>query len=234
MATKTILITGADGGLGTSVTKSLLEAGYILTAATRDDAASKRLEDAFPDAIGKTLFPVKANLSVDEEVASLVSQTTGLCALVHLAGGYTAGNLVSDYSAADFDFLMQLNAKPTFLLLKYTMPLLKQSGNASIITIGAKPALHPVAANSVYTASKSAVIALTLSAAEEGRQAGVRANCIVPAALQTPGNLSWASNEVFQTFTPLQDVADTIVYLVSDAAKGITGTIIPMYNKISS
>lgn len=234
MATKTILITGADGGLGTTVTQSLLAAGYQLIAAARDEAAANRLATEFPTAIGKQIIPVLTNLSVDEEVAALVEQAKGLCAVVHLAGGYTAGNSVSDYSAADFDYLMHLNAKPTFLLLKYALPVLKQAGGGSIITIGAKPALHPVGANSVYTASKSAVIALTLSAAEEGRAAGVRANCLVPAALQTPGNLSWASKEVFETFTPLQDVADTILFLAGDAGKGVTGTVIPMYHKISA
>lgn len=232
MASKTILITGADGGLGITVTRTLLNAGYTLIAATRDDAASARLAEHFPDAAGKTIIPIIADLAKQEDVAALMTQVSALSGVVHLAGGYTAGDSVSDYSSEDFDYLFLLNAKPTFLLLKYAMPILKNNGSGSIITIGAKPALHPVGANSVYTASKSAVIALTLSAAEEGRKFGVRANCIVPAALQTPGNLSWASAETFATFTPLQDVADTIAHLLSDAAKGITGTIIPMYNKI--
>lgn len=114
------------------------------------------------------------------------------------------------------------------------MPSLKALGKGSIVTIGAKPALHPVAANAVYTASKSAVIALTMAAAEEGRPFNVRANCIIPAALQTPGNLSWASKEQFETFTPLQDIADTILFLMSDEGRGITGTTIPMYHKIAT
>jgi NAD(P)-dependent dehydrogenase (short-subunit alcohol dehydrogenase family) len=152
--------------------------------------------------------------------------------LVHLAGGYKAGNSITDYSNDDFTFLMDLNTRPTFLLLKHLLPKFKAQQAGSIVTIGAKPALHAVAANAVYTASKSAVIALTMAAAEEGRNVNVRANCIVPAALQTPGNLSWASKEQFNTFTPLDDVADTILFLMSDQSRGVTGTIIPMYNKI--
>lgn len=234
MITPTLLITGADGGLGSAVTETLLSQGFRLIASAINQEAVNKLAARFPEQVGTTLIPVICDLGSDAEVAQLVREASGLTGLVHLAGGYTPGEKISDYSDADFDHLFNLNTKPTFLLLKYVMPMLKESGKGSIVTIGAKPALHPVAGNAVYTASKSAVIALTLSAAEEGRRDGVRANCIVPAALQTPGNLSWASKEVFATFTPLQDVADTIAYLMSDQSAGVTGTVIPMYHKISS
>lgn len=232
MAHPTILITGADGGLGTAVTAHLLKQGFKLVAATRDEEAEARLRRHFHQHMPHDLHAVQADLAREEDVARLLEAAEGLFGLVHLAGGYTPGERISDYAEADFDHLFALNTKPTFLLLKHTLPVLKQHGKGAIITIGAKPALHPTAGNSVYAASKSAVIALTLSAAEEGRPHQVRANCIVPAALQTPGNLSWASKEQFETFTPLEDVAETIGYLLSDAGKGVTGTVIPMYNKI--
>lgn len=234
MSNQTLLITGADGGLGITVTETLLAAGFSLLAATRDEQASERLANAFPSHMHRSLQAVPADLSIEADVLRFMETANGVSGLVHLAGGYTPGDRISDYSVADFDHLFALNTKPTFLLLKHVMPLFKQNGSGSIVTIGAKPALHPVSGNAVYTASKSAVIALTLSAAEEGRKHGVRANCIVPAALQTPGNLSWASKEQFDTFTPLQDVADTIAWLMSDAGKGITGTVIPMYHKMPS
>lgn len=232
MAHPTIVITGADGGLGTAVTAHLLKAGFSLIAATRDAEAEARLHKHFHQHMPHALHSVQTDLAIEEDVVRLMETAEGAFGLVHLAGGYTPGDRISDYTVDDFDYLIALNAKPTFLLLKYALPVMKQHGRGSIITVGAKPALHPVAGNSVYAASKSAVIALTLSAAEEGRSHGVRANCIVPAALQTPGNLSWASKEQFDTFTPLEDVADTILFLLSDAGKGITGTVIPLYNKI--
>ena len=110
--------------------------------------------------------------------------------------------------------------------------LLKASRSGSIITIGAKPVLHQMKGNALYTASKSAVVAMTLSAAEECRPSDIRVNCILPATLQTKNNLSWASEEQFKQFTPLADVASTISFLLSEAGKGITGLTIPMYNKM--
>lgn len=231
MQAKRIVISGPDGGLGEAVTALLLASGYTLIAAVKDDAAAQMLSKRHPEALGKTLLPVIADLSREEDVAAVFAQAEHPVGIVHLAGGYLAGNTLAKYSVADFDHLIALNTKPTFLMLKYGMPRMQTSGG-SIITIGAKTAVHPVEGNAVYTASKAAVIALTLSAAEEGRKSGIRANCIVPAALQTPGNKSWATEAQFNTFTPLKDVADTILFLISDEAKGITGTVLPMYNKI--
>lgn len=234
MAKDTIIITGADGGLGSSVTSALLKAGYMLRASAMHEESVERLKSSYPEHYGNALTAVIADLGTEEGVKALLEGIPQPSGLVHLAGGYKPGNAVSDYSNDDFSFLMNLNARPTFLLLKHLMPSLKALGKGSIVTIGAKPALHPVAANAVYTASKSAVIALTMAAAEEGRPFNVRANCIIPAALQTPGNLSWASKEQFETFTPLQDIADTILFLMSDEGRGITGTTIPMYHKIAT
>ncbi len=234
MDKSTILITGADGGLGITVTENLLLNGYALIAATKDQAAADRLQKAFPQQFGTQLIACITDLAAENDVQHFAGLSQNPYGLVHLAGGYKPGNTIAEYTDADFSFLFDLNTRPTFLLLKHVLPKMKADGAGSIITVGAKPALHPVAGNAVYTASKSAVIALTLSAAEEGRTSGVRANCIVPAALQTPGNLSWASKEQFDTFTPLTDVAATIQYLLSDAGKGVNGTVIPMYNKIPS
>lgn len=232
MQNRTIIITGADGGLGSTVTGRLLEAGYHLRASAMNEQAVERLRNAFPNEMGSTLTAVIADLGTEEGVMALLAGIEEPAGLVHLAGGYKPGNSIADHSNADFTYLMDLNTRPTFLLLKHLMPIFKSQKHGAIVTIGAKPALHPVAANAVYTASKSAVIALTLAVAEEGRASNVRANCIVPAALQTPGNLIWASKEQFETFTPLEDVADTILFLMSDQGRGVTGTVIPMYHKI--
>ncbi len=233
MSGKTIIITGADGALGRDVAALLLENGYHLRASAVNEKSIQTLGTLFPNAINKTLIPILADLSKEDDVVALIGNEP-VCGLVHLAGGYKPGKSVSDYSFEDFEFLFNLNTLPTFLLLKHIVNGLKKNNGGSIITIGAKPAIYPAAGNAVYAASKSAVVTLTLSVAEEGREAGIRANCIVPATLQTQNNLSWATPEQYKTFTPTTDVADVILYLLSEAAKGITGTVLPMYNKINT
>ena len=234
MAQKILIMTGADGALGRQVAQTLLKSGYTLRVSAVNERSLQTLNELFPDAIGKTVIPVTADLSKEADVLALIGSGEEVTGLVHIAGGYKPGDSISDYSIDDYQFLMNLNALPTFLLLKHIMPVLKTNGGGSIVTIGAKPAISPTKGNSVYAASKSAVITLTLSVAEEGRSTNIRANCIVPETLQTPNNLSWASEEQYKTFTPISDVADVIQFLMSDAGKGVNGTIIPMYNKINS
>lgn len=232
MQHKSLIITGADGALGRVVTQKLLSDGWILYASVMNEKSMKTLEEIFPQHIHKTLFAIQADLANEKDVRQLVSSVKNIFGLVHIAGGYKEGKSIADYSAEDFDFLINLNTRPTFLLLKEILPALKNNNAGAIVTIGAKPAIKPTKGNAVYAASKSAVITLTLSVAEECRQHNIRANTIVPDTLQTKNNLSWASEEQFQKFTKLEDVADTIAFLVSENGRGVTGMAIPMFGKL--
>jgi len=234
MNKRTIIITGADGGLGLAVATLLLKQGYYLRASAFNKKSIEILNENFPEYIGKQLEAMLIDLAVEADVKRLIGDDESVMGLVHLAGGYKPGASISDYSVEDFHFLMNLNTLPTFLLISQIFRLLTKNNGGSIVTIGAKPALHQTKGNAVYTASKSAVIALTMSTAEEGRAINIRANCIAPATLQTSNNLSWATEEQYKTFTPTNDVAEVIAFLMSDAGKSITGMVIPMYNKINS
>jgi NAD(P)-dependent dehydrogenase (short-subunit alcohol dehydrogenase family) len=234
MSNKTLIITGADGALGTIVAKKLLNDGWALYASALNEKSKTSLEALFSEQINNTLFVAIADLSDAADVKNFVASAPAVFGLVHLAGGYKEGKSISDYSVDDFEDMMNMNAKPAFLLMKEMMPLLKKNMGGAIITIAAKTVLHPAHGNAVYTAGKSALAALTLSVAEEGRAFQIRANCIVPAALQSPANLRWAGRELFETFTPLQDIADTIAFLVSENGRGITGCMLPMYHKMSA
>jgi NAD(P)-dependent dehydrogenase (short-subunit alcohol dehydrogenase family) len=231
---KSLIMTGADGALGQVVAKQLLSEGWNIFASAFNTKSFQLLKELFPSEFDNTLFATVCDLSEPAQVASLVTSTQNVNGLVHLAGGYRGAQTIAEHADDDFDFLMDLNAKPTFYLLRAVVPLLKQNNGGSIVTIGAKPVIHPAKGNALYTASKSAVAAMTLSVAEECRAYHVRANCILPATLQTPNNLSWATEEQFKKFTPLRDVADTISFLMSDAGKGITGMLLPMYNEIGA
>lgn len=231
MNKKTIILTGADGGLGRTVTAFLLQKGYHIIASAFHVKSEAILGDLFPKQIGKELVIMVCDLTSEEDVKRLIGDDSSIYGLVHLAGGYAPGNSVADYELDDYTKLMNLNVLPTFLLLKTIFPVLKKNGGGAIVTIGAKPALVQAKGNSVYAASKSALITLTLSTAEEGRAFSITANSIAPETLQTPNNLSWASEAQFKNFTPTSEVAEVIAFLLSDAGKTVNGMVIPMYNK---
>lgn len=232
MKNKSILLTGADGALGSDVTRKLLNGGWRIYATLRNEQSRIKLFALFPDEINRTLIPIIADLSNPIEVKEIFKSVQDLFGLVHLAGGYKSGIAIDAYEDADFDALMHLNAKPAFLLLKEIVPMFKAQNEGSIVTIAAKPVLHQTKENVLYTASKSALLAITLSVAEDCRPFQVRANCIVPAVLQTKNNLSWADASLFKKFTPLEDISNFISFLMEDASKGITGNAIPMYHEM--
>lgn len=234
MANKQLLITGASGGLGLAVTQKLLDDGWDLQAAVTDDPASNILRDQFPAQYGKSLHAVKADLTEVSGVRDFISGYEQATALVHLAGGFRPGVSLGDSRDEDFDFLINLNARSAFLLLKAVMPQMIRLGEGSIVTIGARPVLHPVAGNAAYAASKAALVSLTLSAAEEGRPYGVRANCILPAVIRTQANIQGVAEKEWSKWTPPEDIAGTVCFLVSSSAKGLTGMRLPMYHRISA
>ncbi|MBI3259534.1 MAG: SDR family oxidoreductase [Ignavibacteriae bacterium] len=221
----TLILTGATGNLGSVVTQIFLDKGWNVHAACINIAEAKRLPE-HPNcrhSIG--------NLSDEKDVENLFSDAGTVYAVVHLVGGIKSGEPIATTSQETFENMITINTRTTFLVLRQAMRVL-QSNGGSIVTIGAKAALHPETNKSVYAAAKAAVINLTLTAAEEGKQYGIRSNCIVPGIILTPANLEWASDGEEKNWTPPQDIAEAIYALCTDAGKGISGSILPMYGKL--
>lgn len=202
----TVLLTGAGGQLGTIVNEYLSARGCDVVAA---DRAVVDLSNA------------------DDCVQFIAQRASAAIGIVHLVGGINAGRPITDTSPADVDAMLQLNLVTTFNVLRGAIPVLIANGGGSIVTIGAKAVLQPDVNRSAYAASKAAVVSLTLSAAEEGRPHGVRANCIVPDVIRTAANLEWGSAEQISTWVHPQEIASTIFDLLQPES-AITGTVIPM------
>lgn len=227
-------MTGADGALGKYVTDRLVNDGWEIHAAVHNQKTQDELFVNFHGHINKRVFAYQCDITDASSVEAFFMHSGMADGLVHLAGGFVSNTELGTTSIFDFDKIIKLNTYATFLMLKFSMPILKMQRRGVIVTMGARPGIHPTAHNAVYASSKAAVIALTLAAAEEGRPVNVRANCIVPAVINTHANLQWGSEEESKKWTPPEDIADLITYLVSSKSTGVTGTVIPMYGKLHS
>jgi NAD(P)-dependent dehydrogenase (short-subunit alcohol dehydrogenase family) len=225
---KKVLVTGASGGLGIPVVRRLLNDGWQVMAVSRhgNQAAD---EDLSPERTADRLYWINGDVTDGAAVEQLVTAAGSVEALVHLAGGFRGSRTIAECGEEDFDRMFALNTRSAFLLLRALLPAMKKAGHGSIVTVGAKPAVHPGAVNAVYAASKAALINLTLSAAEEGRAFGVRANVIVPAVIRTAANAGWASSpDEMKQWTPPEDIAAAISWLIAPGAF-VTGSVLPMY-----
>jgi len=225
MQGKVVLVTGADGGLGRFVTQAFLDSG-----ATVVGASTKIQQSAFKD-VRFTAMP--ARISSLESAQSLVRQVTTrfgrLDVLAHTVGGFAGGSSVADTDDATFLKMMDVNLNSVFHAVRATLPSLRSAGSGRIIAIGSHAALEPGAGVGAYNASKAAMVSLIRTVAVENKDAGVRANVILPGTMDTPTNREAMPKADFSKWVHPASVASLMVWLASDAANDVNGAVIPVY-----
>jgi NAD(P)-dependent dehydrogenase (short-subunit alcohol dehydrogenase family) len=222
---RSLLITGGTGGLGHVVVRRLLE-DYTCFVLYRSAEAWQ----ALCSAIGPTdrLHGLQADLSdagaVQELIGLVRSQWEPLYGLVHLAGGFEMGT-VQDTSLEAWNNLLALNLTSAFTVIQAVLPQLREQNAGRIITIGSAAVPARPAGVAAYTVSKAGLNALTDIVAHELKDTAVTANILLLGSLATPAMLQHMPGD---QLVPLERVADTIAFLLSDAATNITGASIPV------
>ena len=239
---KVAVITGAAGTLGAAMAELLLTEGAKVACVDVNHQALDQLMHRFDDAANT--MAIVADVSKEREVERYIDQVVGrwgvIDVLVNNAGiiGKTAP--LTEQTTKDFDLMMNLNVRGVFLGLKYVLPVMKAQQNGSIINTSSVSGLMGSSGNSLYSASKHAVVGLTKTAALEVAKDSVRVNSIHPAPLASSmmETIEQSINEndparVRQTISsriPLgrygqpEEVAKLVVFLASDDSRFITGS----------
>jgi len=225
MKGKVVLVTGADGGLGKHVTQSFLDAGATVIGTSRKIQQS--------DFGSSSFAALPAEISRRENAQGLVDQVvarfTSLDVLVHTVGGFAGGQSIADTDDATFQRMFDLNLNSLFHVLRATIPILRRTGNGRIIAIGSRAALEPGLGVGAYSASKAAMVSLMRTVALENKDAGVRANVILPGTMDTPANRQAIPNADFSKWVSPGAVSSLITWLASDAGNDVNGAVIPAY-----
>lgn len=225
MKDKVVLVTGANGGLGTYVTQAFLDAGATVVGTSRKIQQSEFGSDNF------TAIP--AELSSRQNAQAVVDQVVArfgrLDVLAHTVGGFAGGAAVADTDDATFQLMLNLNLNATFHILRAAIPALRRTGAGRIIAIGSRSALEPGATVGAYSASKAAMLSLVQTVAIENRDAGLTANVILPGTMDTPGNRAAMPGADFSKWVQPANVASLVLWLATDAAKEVNGAAIPVY-----
>lgn len=187
----------------------------------RLDALRKRLKNP------EGLLAMSADLTTETGVTEAFDAAKGVEVLVNVAGGFDMGP-VADTPVATWDRLMALNARTTFLTSRRAFVV---GTCRSIINVGARPGVGGSTHMSAYAASKAAVCNLTQSLAAEGLEAGIRVNAILPSVIDTAANrLAMPEVDPADWVTP-ESLAGVVEFLASDAARDITGALVPVYGR---
>jgi NAD(P)-dependent dehydrogenase (short-subunit alcohol dehydrogenase family) len=224
MSEKVVLITGANGGLGSSITQSFLLQGATVIGASRKISENQFAKPNFvPMAVDFT-----SKQQVRDGVAKIIAQRERLDVLVHVMGAFAGGQPISSTTDQTWEQMRDLNLTTAFYVLRETIPHLRKSRNGRIIAIGSLAAREPRANLGAYVVFKTALAALIKTVALENADAGLTANVVLPDTMDTPGNRAAMPRENFSKWVKTQDVANLVLWLADDSARHVTGTAIPI------
>ena len=227
MKGKVVLVTGASGGLGTSVTQAFLDAGATVVGTSRKIQRSEFSSPDFTAVSADISSPQGANLLIDQ----VVNKFGRLDVLAHTVGGFAGGQPVVDTDDKTFQQMFDVNLNATFYLLRAAIPALRESGSGRIIAIGSRAALEPGAGVGAYSASKAAMVSLIRTVAAENHDAGMTANVILPGTIDTPVNRKVMPAADFSKWVLPATVASLMVWLAGAAGKDVNGAVIPVYGE---
>lgn len=229
MDTKVAVITGGFGQLGQAVVRRLLTGGWhvaLLDSAPLDTFKGERGTFAL-GAVDLT-----SSSAGQQAMGSIAQQLGRIDALVNVAGAFR-WETVEAGSAETFDMLYSTNLRTAVVATQAAMPhLLKQSASA-IVNIGAAAANARAGTGmAAYTASKAGVAKFTESLAEEFKNRGLRVNAVLPSIIDTPVNRRDMPDADYSTWVAPDALADVIAFLLSDAARAVTGALLPVTGRV--
>lgn len=233
---KIAIITGASKGLGAADARRFIEEGATVIMTDLDEQAGQKLADELGDKAEFHKQDVRDEETWKNLIADVVKRHGGLDVLVNNAGVVQPGS-IEDQTTEEWDFIMDVSARGTFLGCKYAVTAMRESGGGSIINMASIASIQGEDRIAAYSAAKGAVQGLTLSIAAHGAKNGlnIRCNSLHPSGIVTPmvseiRALVTDPEVAKRLLVPEEelgepnDVANMVVFLASDEAKFINGT----------
>jgi len=223
-----VVVTGASGALGVGVVRALSSAGHSVIAVDRDAARGQRL------------FAGVANcrtLAFDVSSPEAWPQALGDSAIagaVLIAGAWQGGQrFFAPGGDAIWRAMMSANLETARISIQALLPRMVQAKAGSVVAIGSRTAPRPwEGANAAaYAASKAALVALVQACAAEVLADRVRLNAVLPSTIDTPANRAAMPERDPARWVSVESLSGVIAFLLSDAARDISGAAIPVFGR---
>ncbi|ALS79426.1 SDR family NAD(P)-dependent oxidoreductase [Planococcus kocurii] len=241
LETKVAIITGAGGGMGKVVVEQFLTHGTKVAAIDLDLDGLNELKTQYPE----QLLVIQGDLTDEQSVEDAVKKTAEtfgqIDVLANVAGIAQAATDIEKVSLKDWERIMAINSTAVFLTSRAAVPYMKQQKSGSIINIASVSVDRPRPGLNAYVASKGATISLTKALAIELAPYNIRVNAINPGPADTKmlGEFTASGSDegetkerIFRKSVPLGElitpeaIANCVLYLSSDLAKMMTGSVV--------
>jgi NAD(P)-dependent dehydrogenase (short-subunit alcohol dehydrogenase family) len=226
---KTVIITGANGNLGTAVTQKFLDKNYQVLATVSNEK-------------GRTDVPPHPNLDIKvvdltnekkthDFVQNSIQKYGAIDSALLLVGGFEIGGM-AETSGEDLRRQISLNFETAYFLTRPLFEHFTKNKRGRIIFIGARPALNPEQGKGLiaYSLSKSLLFKLAELLNEESKGTNVSVSVVVPSTLDTPLNRKSMPDVNPGNWVKPAEVAETLEFLVSDNSNALRETVLKIYN----
>ena len=211
MEKRICMITGAGGGIGSAVAEALFSYGYNLVLMGRNEEKLKKVAN------GRQCLILPGDICDDIYIKEAVEKTVatygGIDILINNAG-IAQSKAIEDISMEEYDRIMNTNARAPFLMCKTALPYLEESSFGTIINIASVTAHKGYALQSVYAASKHALLGFSKALSKEYYEKGVRVHVISPGAVFTDMVRISRPDLTGEGMLLPDDIAETVLYLI--------------------
>lgn len=223
---KSALVTG--GSVGTAVAESLLNSGANVAIAYRNPLRRALLTEKF-SRFGNEFLSISGDLSdfgsARNAADATVSKFGRVDFLVNSLGGWNGGKKLHEHSLSELNGMFSIDVVPTFNIMSAVLPIMMEQRFGKIINFVSMQVFGSGAGNSVYSASKSAVLALTKAAAEEYSSFGISCYAIAPSTIDTESNRKAMPKADTSKWANIYEIVDAVLFLCG-TGNSSNGTII--------
>ena len=228
--TKSVLITGASGGIGMRLAKAVISKGYrVVLHGNQHMEAISDLDGLFPEQI----TAVAADISTESGISQLTQVAENCDVVLHCAGIPSAG-ISWKISAEEFRKVNSINYEAPFFISQQLIPAMRSKGWGRIVFFSSIVAQTGIPGTAAYSASKSALFGLTRTMASELASNGITVNCIAPGYMDEGmiREIPEAMREQIIARTPIAKLSDTegivklVELLLSEESNSITGQVL--------
>ena len=224
---RSVLITGATGGLGKAVVRAFLGEGAFVAGTARRWTG----EDAVDG-----LLEVQADLTTQEgaeaAVRALLEARGRLDAVVHLVGGFAMDGPLASTKVETWDRMMGLNVRSAFLVFRAALAASQAAdGLRRLIAVGSRAGEQASPGAVAYAVSKAALHALVVNLAAEIADRGITVNAVLPGVIDTAANRTAMPGVDFTKWVAPESIAEKLIWLASDASSDTSGALIPVYGR---